>query len=75
MPSEKDFQATFGALRKILAAHAKKLQVQVDAPTDYQLASRTLKDRVGRPLFVAAVQVKKSYVSFHLLPAYMYLTS
>ena len=28
-------------------------------------------DRSGRPLFVAAVQIKKSYVSFHLMPVYV----
>ena len=27
-------------------------------------------DRTGRPLFAAAVQIKKSYVSFHLMPVY-----
>jgi hypothetical protein len=29
-----------------------------------------MKDRSGRPLFVAAVQVKKTYVSYHLMPVY-----
>ena len=28
-------------------------------------------DRTGRPLFAAAVQVRKSYVSYHLMPIYM----
>ena len=27
-------------------------------------------DRVGRPLFCAAVQINKSYVSYHLMPVY-----
>ena len=38
--------------------------------SNYQLCSRTMKDRAGRPLFVAAVQTKKNYVSFHLMPVY-----
>jgi hypothetical protein len=63
-------QGTFQALRAILAPHAKALLVNVDTETDYQLCSRTLKDRVGRPLFVAAVQTKKNYVSYHLMPIY-----
>ena len=28
-------------------------------------------DRTGRPLFAAAVQIRKSYVSYHLMPVYM----
>jgi len=27
-----------------------------------------MKDRIGRPLFVAAVQTRKNYVSYHLMP-------
>jgi hypothetical protein len=64
------FDDTFTALRAILQPHAKRLLVQMDKPGHYQLASRTMKDRVGRPLFVAAVQTKKNYVSFHLMPVY-----
>jgi hypothetical protein len=33
-----------------------------------QNASPSLKDRTGRPLFVAAVQTRKNYVSYHLIP-------
>jgi hypothetical protein len=29
-----------------------------------------MKDRIGRPMFVAAAQIKKNYVSFHLMPVY-----
>ena len=64
------FEATFRALRAILSRHAPPLIVQVDTATEYQLASPTHKDRVGRPLFVAAVQVRKTYVSYHLIPVY-----
>ena len=62
---------TFEALRAILAPHAKTLLVRVDSETEYQLCSRTLTDRIGKPLFVAAVQAKKNYVSYHLMPIYM----
>ena len=64
------FDDIFRALRAILRPHAKRLLVQVDKPGNYQLGSRTMKDRAGRPLFVAAVQTKKNYVSFHLMPVY-----
>jgi len=65
------FPETFAALRRMLDTHAKRLLVQVDEPGDYQLCSTTKTDRIGRPLFIAAVQTKKSYVSFHLMPVYM----
>ena len=62
------FEATFSALRAVLAQHAGELLVTVDEPGDYQLCSPTMKDRIGRPLFVAAVQIRKNYVSYHLMP-------
>jgi hypothetical protein len=30
-----------------------------------------MRDRTGKPLFAAAVQIKKSYVSYHLMPVYV----
>ena len=68
--SERPFEATFTTLRKVLQPYEKTLLVAVDEPGRYQLSSRTQMDRIGRPLFVAAVQTKKRYVSFHLMPVY-----
>ena len=65
-----DFQATFQTLRGILEAHSKQLLVVADKPGDYQVASPTMKDRIGRPLAVGAVQIRKNYVSYHLMPVY-----
>ena len=62
------FDATFSALRAVLARHVPKLVVTVDEPGNFQVCSQTLKDRIGRPLFVAAVQTRKNYVSYHLMP-------
>ena len=70
MPKAAEFTTTFTALRAILEPYAAKMIVAIDKPGEYQLSSATLKDRIGRPLYVAAVQIKKSYVSFHLLPIY-----
>ena len=64
------FAETFATLRALLQRHGKRLTTTVDKPGDFQLASPTLTDRAGRPLFVAAVQTKKNYVSFHLMPVY-----
>jgi hypothetical protein len=70
MPSTEGFATTFAALRAILEPHAKRLTVTVDEPGHFELASPTMTDRVGRPLFCAAVQINKNYVSYHLLPVY-----
>jgi len=66
----KAFGDTFTALRTMLQKAGRSLLVTADTPTDFQVASKTRVDRIGRPLFVAAVQIKKSYVSFHLMPVY-----
>jgi hypothetical protein len=71
MPKAAAFPETFATLRGVLDSHAKNLLVQVDKPGDYQLCSATKTDRIGRPLFLAAVQTRKNYVSFHLMPVYM----
>lgn len=70
MAKTDSFEATFATLRSLLTPYAKELLVQVDTPEAYELCSRTQTDRIGRPLFVAAVQRKKSYVSYHLMPVY-----
>jgi hypothetical protein len=54
----------------MLKKEGPALLVTSDTPTDFQVSSKTMVDRIGRPLFVAAVQIKKSYVSYHLMPVY-----
>jgi hypothetical protein len=66
-----ELSATFTALRGMLKTHAATLTVTADTPTDFVVASKTKTDRRGRPMFVAGVQVRKRYVSYHLMPIYM----
>jgi hypothetical protein len=65
-----EFEATFATLKDMLLKQAPKALVVRDVPGDFQIASPTLVDRVGRPLTLAMVLIKKSYVSFHLIPVY-----
>ncbi len=65
----KDFGATFAALKKILQRHARRLCVKYDKPGNYYLETRSASFK-GRPVFFGAVQIKKSYVGFHLMPVY-----
>ena len=70
MPKKDRCPETFAALRAILEPHARRMTVTVDEPGHYQLSSSTMTDRIGRPLFCAAVQINKNYVSYHLMPLY-----
>jgi hypothetical protein len=71
MPKPDAFPETFRTLRAILDRHRGRMKILTDTATDFSLASPTMVDRTGRPLFAAAVQIKKNYVSYHLLPLYM----
>ena len=65
-----DFEAAFAGLKGIFQRHADKLTVLADKPGNYTLLVKSVLYR-GKPLWFGAVQVKKNYVSFHLLPLYM----
>jgi hypothetical protein len=65
------FAETFQTLRSILERNGRQMKVMIDTDTEFSVASPTMTDRTGRPLFAAAVQVKKSYVSYHLMPIYV----
>lgn len=70
MPQE-DFPQVFAELKAILQTFAPLLVVTADTPDDYSLITTTvLKNK--QPLGFGAVQIKKNYVSFHLVPLYIY---
>lgn len=67
-----DFAPVFKALRELLEPYASRPGfTSAEAVGMYQLSSSTKADRVGRPLYLAGVQVNRSYVSYHLMPIYM----
>ncbi len=70
MPNKSAFASTFDTLKDLLKRADSNLLVTVDKPGDFQVADPVRKDRTGRPLFVAAVQIKKNYVSYHLMGVY-----
>ena len=71
MPTLLALDETFAKLRSLLAAQSKRLIVLADKPGDYQVGSPTMKDRIGRPLYIAGIKTGKNYVSYHLMPIYM----
>lgn len=68
--SSADLEAVFSRLKGLLSQHAPRLTVVHEKPDIYYLNSS--KPFKGKDLFFGAVQVKKSYVSFHLFPLYLH---
>jgi hypothetical protein len=68
--ADSDFVEVFRRLREIMSAHAGDLEVVSDAPTDYRVNTRHVR-KDGYVLMFGAVQIKKRYVSYHLMPVYM----
>ena len=65
-----ELTTAFTELRSILAPYATKLDAKKDDPAELYLDTRHIQKN-KKPLFFAAVQIKKSYVSFHLMPVYL----
>lgn len=64
-----DFGSTFASLSKMLRKHAAGMSIKTDEPGNFyiELPVDTPK---AKPKFFGAVQTKKSYVSYHLMPVY-----
>ncbi|MDP3085597.1 MAG: hypothetical protein Q8N44_18155 [Rubrivivax sp.] len=65
-----EFTNVFAELHKIMAPYAAKLDIKKDDETELYVDTRHIQKN-KKPLFFGAVQVKKSYVSFHLMPVYV----
>lgn len=71
MPNQENFPAIFERLKAILQSLVPPLVVQTNTQDNYYLnASPSPKYPQG--LFFGAVQIKKNYVSFHLMPLYIF---
>ena len=67
---EKDFEAIYQELRKIALKSAKNLVIKHDEQGLLYLVS-AVNDARGQELYFGGTQIKKSYVSYHLMPVYM----
>ena len=65
-----DMTPVFEALRAVLAPYSRVLAVQTDTATELYLDTHHAQKN-GKPLFFGAVQVKKRFVSYHLMPVYV----
>jgi hypothetical protein len=71
MPTQTDFPLVFEELKAILKPYAEKFTVTADATTDYSIEG-PYSEKWKKKLFFGAAQIKKNYVSFYLMPVYMY---
>ena len=71
MPSQTDFPAIFEQLKNILKPYAGDLTVKADTADTYYLDG-PYSEMWKKDLFFGSAQIKKNYVSFYLMPVYMY---
>jgi hypothetical protein len=70
MAASDRFPAVFAQLKGILQPFAEHLRVQADTPDNYSLDIPYVQE-FKKELFFGAVQIKKNYVSYHLMPVYV----
>jgi hypothetical protein len=71
MPVQNDFPLIFEQLKSILQPYAKNLTVKADTADTYYLDG-PYSEKWKKELFFGSAQIKKNYVSFYLMPVYMY---
>lgn len=64
------FTEVFKQLKSILEPYGEQLECETNEPDQFYLhTSHIMKNK--KPLFFAAVAIKKNYVSYHLMPVYV----
>jgi hypothetical protein len=74
MPTQKptpDFQPVFAELKKLLEPYAGTLKPHARAG-DYLLIGPPTPRSQGKDVWFGAVQIKKNYVSYHLMAVYAF---
>ena len=71
MSPQTDFPLVFEQLRSILKPYAKNLTITADTSNGYSLDG-PYSEKYQKPLFFGAAQIKKNYVSFYLMPVYIF---
>ena len=69
--SEANFPVLFARLKAILAPYAPHLTVVDDQPGKFYLETG-YSEKWNKPLFFGSAVVQKNYVSFYLMPVYMF---
>ena len=70
MPAQTEFPIVFRKLKSILKPYASRLSLKADTDKGFYLDG-PYSEKWKKDLFFGAAQIKKNYVSFHLMPVYM----
>jgi hypothetical protein len=71
VPDQKEFPTIFYQLKDFLAPFAGTAKVSADLPDVYMLDT-PFSERYGREISVGGVKIGKNYVSYYLMPVYIY---
>jgi hypothetical protein len=71
MPAKTEFPIVFEKLKSIIKPYSPKFKVKADTPDSFYLEGK-YSEKWNNDLFFASTQIKKNYVSFYLMPVYMY---
>lgn len=71
MPNRDTFPAIFAQLKGLFEPYAPHLMVKADEPDNVLLYAPASPERPDG-LYFGAVQVRKNYVSYHLMPVYTF---
>ena len=71
MSLQADFPLVFEELKSILKLYETGLNIKADTPDAYSLDG-PYSEKWKKELFFGSAQIKKNYVSFYLMPVYMY---
>jgi hypothetical protein len=65
-----DLNEVFESLRGVMRPYAAKLDCKVDSEDELSIDTRHTMPN-GKPLWFGGVQIRKRYVSYHLMPIYV----
>ncbi len=71
MVPNQNFPIVFERLKTILQPYAEKLTLKADTSDTYYI-NGPYSEKWKKQLFFGSAQIKKNYVSFYLMPVYMY---
>jgi hypothetical protein len=69
--AQTEFSLVFEQLKNILKPYAGQLTLKADTSDTYYLDG-PYSEKWKKELFFGSAQIKKNYVSFYLMPVYMY---
>ncbi|MBP1990611.1 hypothetical protein [Paenibacillus eucommiae] len=72
MSSADKFLEVFNQLKSILKIYEPEKKLITDTPDHYYLNTHKINPKNKLPIFFAAAQIKKNYVSYHLMPVYVF---